>query len=146
VRRRQERHGGAWRHFTSVASGEGSRPSFQARLGATCSREHAHMPRGSGEKLGRPRQPVPEGGGSASPASSWGRCCAQGKGKRAGQFCSPRRDTSKTSTGEEGAAAAVISYGKRSSASAGCNTREKEWERKKSSSPAMSSSPAAMAE
>jgi hypothetical protein len=32
--------------------------------------EHAHMPKGSRERLGRPRRPAPEGGGSASPASS----------------------------------------------------------------------------
>jgi hypothetical protein len=69
------------------------------------------MPRGSGKKLGRPRRPPPEGGGSSSPASSRGWCCAQGKGKGAGRFCSPRKDASKTFTGEDGAVVAMISDG-----------------------------------
>jgi hypothetical protein len=67
------------------------------------------MPRGSVGKLGRPRWPAPEGGGSASSASSRGRCCAEGKGKGAGRFCSPRKDASKTFTGEDGVAAVIIS-------------------------------------
>jgi hypothetical protein len=69
------------------------------------------MPRGSGDRLERPWWPAAEGGGSASPASSWGRCCAHKRGKRAGQFCSPRRDGSKMFTGEEGVTTMVISDG-----------------------------------
>jgi hypothetical protein len=73
--------------------------------------KHAHTPRGSGRKPGYPRRPAPEGGGSASPASSWGRCCAQGKGKEAGRFCSPHKDASKTHTVKDGVVAAMISDG-----------------------------------
>jgi hypothetical protein len=50
-------------------------------------RKHAHTPRRSGARRGHPRWPAPEGGGSASPASPWSRCCAQEKGKKgAGRF------------------------------------------------------------
>jgi hypothetical protein len=50
-------------------------------------RKHAHTPRRSGARRGRPRWPTPERGGSASPASPWSRCCAQEKGEKgAGRF------------------------------------------------------------
>jgi hypothetical protein len=51
----------------------------------------AHASRGSGEGLGHPRRPAPEGGGTAAPASPCGCCCAQERGEKAGRFCSPRR-------------------------------------------------------
>jgi hypothetical protein len=70
-----------------------------------------HTPRGSGRKHWHPRWPAPEGGRSASPASSRGRCCAQEQGKGARRFCSPRNDASKMFTGEDRAAAVMISDG-----------------------------------
>jgi hypothetical protein len=63
--------------------------------------KHASMPRGSGGKLGCPQRPAPEGGGSASSASSRGRCCVQEKGEEAGGFCSPRKGASKMLTVED---------------------------------------------
>jgi hypothetical protein len=84
--------------------------------------ELAHLTRGSGERLRHPRRPALEGGGMATPVSSWNRCRAQRKGKRAGPTCSPHGDASKISMGEERATAAVISVGGGSGgASAGRN-------------------------
>jgi hypothetical protein len=73
ARRNRERCGGVRRCFAGVASGRGSRWPKRARASATRSGKHASMPRGSGGRRGCPRRSAPEGGGSASPASSRGR-------------------------------------------------------------------------
>jgi hypothetical protein len=74
--------------------------------------KHASMPRRSGGRRGRPRRLTPEGSGSASPASSRDRRGAQRKGKRAGKSCSPRKEASKATKGEDGAVAVTFSDGR----------------------------------
>jgi hypothetical protein len=48
-------------------------------------RKQAHTPRRSGARCGCPRRPATKGGGSASPASPWSRCCVQDMGKGSGE-------------------------------------------------------------
>jgi hypothetical protein len=60
----------------------------------------ARMPRGSERKPGHPQRRAPEGGGSASPTSPRSCYCAQGNGKGAGRFCSPREEDSGELSGE----------------------------------------------
>jgi hypothetical protein len=106
---RQGGDSSAWRPFAGASPGRGSRRPKRARVSATRrgeAREHAKGVRG---KLGRPRRPALEGGGSTSPASSRGRCCVQENGEEAGGFCLPRKGASKMLTDEDGAVAAMFS-------------------------------------
>jgi hypothetical protein len=57
------------------------------------------------------RQPAPEGGGAATPASSRARCCAQKEGKTGGDYCSQFKGESGELEGEEDATAAELGNG-----------------------------------
>jgi hypothetical protein len=67
--------------------------------------KHASKPRGPGEWRGHPRQPAPEGGWSASPASPWGGLSVQGRENGRGKPCSPHEEASGELTVEGKAAA-----------------------------------------
>jgi hypothetical protein len=100
--------GGAQRRFAGASPGRGSLWPKQVLHVAG---KLARMPRRLGREHKPPRRPAPKGGGSASPASSRSRRCAQEKGKEAGGFCSPRKGASKMLTVEDGAVAAMFSDG-----------------------------------
>jgi hypothetical protein len=75
---------GARLGLAGVGPGRRSRPPLRPRAGAkrsggACARDRGSM----GAILPRWR-PAPEGGGAATPASSWVRCCARKEGKTGG--------------------------------------------------------------
>jgi hypothetical protein len=71
----------------------------------------AHVTGGSMGAIVPHRRPAPEGGGAATPASSWVRCCARKEGKTGGDYCSQFKGEVGGLEGEEDASAAELGNG-----------------------------------
>jgi hypothetical protein len=72
---------------------------------------HAHVFVGSRGAIVPRRQPAPEGGGAAAPASSRARCCTQKEGETGWGYCSQFKGEAGELEGEEDATVAELGNG-----------------------------------